>query len=163
MENLQESLKEKVDKLFPEKTVKVSTKDKPFITKELKSLDRRKKKEWRKNGKSSKYNELKHEFLTKYKKASAAYLQKNVTNLKKENQGKAFATIKSMGAQLGDCEEVHSFTLRKHVEENLTAEEQLKRISDHFVDLSNQFEPLEINQLSEETQEKIRNVDSNIL
>ena len=47
-----------VDHFFPEKTVRVSNKDKEFITKEIKILDRKKKKEWKENWKSDKYLEL---------------------------------------------------------------------------------------------------------
>ena len=39
---LQKILSDKVDKFFPKKIFRVSIKDKPFITKELKQLDRAK-------------------------------------------------------------------------------------------------------------------------
>ena len=80
-------------------------KDKEFITAELKKLDRRKKKEWRKNGKSEKYQRIKSEFDTKYKKAAAGFLKKCVSDMKTEKPGKAATTLKRMGAMPGDCEE----------------------------------------------------------
>ena len=51
-----------------------------------------------------------------------------MTNLKTEQPGKAAATLKRMGAQPGDCGEGGSFTLLKHVTENLSVEQQLERI-----------------------------------
>merc|ERR1711963_1119877 len=85
----------KVKAIFPEKKVKMRQgKDKEFITAELKKLDRKKKKEWRKNGKSEKYMRLKKEFEVKFKKAAAEFLRKCVDEMKTENPGKAAATLK---------------------------------------------------------------------
>ena len=112
---------------FQKKTVRISNKDKPFITKELKTLDRKKKKEWTKHGRSDKFLKLQKEFKTKYKKAAAEHLKKYVSDLKKENPGKAFRTLKAMGAQPGDCDSAQ-FTLGSHVRENLSVESQLERI-----------------------------------
>ena len=76
---------------------------------------------------------LKSEFRRKYKIASTNYLNKCVTDLKKDQPGKAAKTLKRMGAQPGDCEEFGSFTLINHVKNNLTVEEQLERLSNYFV------------------------------
>jgi hypothetical protein len=58
-----------VDELFPDKKVRVTKKDKEFITAELKTLDRKKKREWQKNGRSELYLRLKRDFEGKYKKS----------------------------------------------------------------------------------------------
>ena len=77
---LQEILTEKVEKIFPQKTFKISMKDKPFMTKELKQLDRTKKRVYRKQGKSIKYMELKSKFDHKYKKAASEHLENTQKN-----------------------------------------------------------------------------------
>ena len=92
-----------MEELFPEKRIRVSNKDKIFITSELKILSKRKKREWRKNGRSEKYLKLKEEFTLKYKKASGDHIRKCVTDLRTENPGKAAATHRRLGAQPGDC------------------------------------------------------------
>jgi hypothetical protein len=84
----EKAVRDKVEAIFPEKKVKTTNKDKDFITAELKSLDRKKKKEWKKNGKSTKYLNLKKEFEEKYKSASADHLKKNVTALKRDPLGR---------------------------------------------------------------------------
>ena len=63
-------IEEKVEQLFPEKTIRITNKDKDFITAELKTLDRRKKNEWKRKGRSELYLKLRKEFRLKYKKNS---------------------------------------------------------------------------------------------
>ena len=114
---------------YVEKVVKIRQgKDKEFITAELKKLDRKKKKEWRKNGKTQKYSRLKTEFDAKYKKAAAEFLKKCVSDMKTENPGKAATTMRKMGKMPGDCGD-GTFTLLNHIAEDLTVEEQIERIS----------------------------------
>ena len=50
---MQSILGEKLDKYFPVKSIKFSSKDKKWMTFELKQLNRKKKREWVKNGKSA--------------------------------------------------------------------------------------------------------------
>ena len=149
---------EKIEILFPEKIIRVSKKDKEWITTELKNLDKRTKREWRQKGKSDKYVKLKKEFGEKYKKAASDYIQKCVTDLKTEHPGRAAATLKRMGAQPGDCGDDGSFTLLNHIQEGLSVDEQLERFSEYFVSVSQEFPPLELSQLSEETNKKLSEI-----
>ena len=41
-----EIIEKKVEQLFPEKTIRITNRDKELITAELKTLDRKKKREW---------------------------------------------------------------------------------------------------------------------
>ena len=81
-----------------------------------------------------------------------------MTNLKTEQPGKAAATLKRMGAQPGDCGEGGSFTLLNHVTENLSVEQQLERITDYFVAVSQEFPPLQLDQLSALTRQKLADI-----
>jgi hypothetical protein len=101
VEIFQEIVDLKVKEMFPQKKVRISNKDKVFITSELKTLDKRKKREWRKNGKSERYLQMKTEFTLKYKKAARDHISKCVTDLRTENAGKAAATLRRLGAQPG--------------------------------------------------------------
>ena len=67
----QNIINRKVEELFPVRNVRLSNQDKQFITSEIKTLDRKKKKEWKLHGKSLKYKQLKEQFDEKYKKAAA--------------------------------------------------------------------------------------------
>lgn len=60
------ALQRKMGEIFPEKKVRVSCQDLPFITSELKSLQKYLKREYKKRGKSIKYHELKNAYDTKF-------------------------------------------------------------------------------------------------
>ena len=106
---------EKLDIIFPLKTVKINPNiDVPFYTKELKDLDRKVKREYKRHFKSQKYQRLKVLYDEKYSKAANAYLEKNVRSLKEEDPGKAYRSLKKMASQPGDCLEEGTFTLQTH-------------------------------------------------
>ena len=92
----------------PEKTVRISSQDKPWITSELKSLDRKKSREYQKKGKSLKYRKLAEEFKAKYKSETDKYLKNNVDVLKDCKPGKVYKIFKRMGAQLVQLKRPHS-------------------------------------------------------
>ena len=75
------------------------------------------------------------------KKAASNFLKNCVSDLKTSEPGKAAATLKRMGAQPGDCEEGGSFTLLNHIQENLSVDEQLERLTEYFVSISQEFPP----------------------
>ena len=155
VDEFEDTLEAKINKIFPFKTVKISSSDKPFITVELKKLDRKKKKEYRKNGKSVKYLRLRNEFDLKYKKAARKYIQKNSTDLKIENPGKAYSILKRMGAQPGDCGEDGTFTLQNHLDANMTTEESTEAIASHFSRISQEYLPLDLKNLPSKVQKKL--------
>ena len=51
-----------------------------------------------------------------------------------------------------------SFTLLSHTKENLTVKQQLERFSDYFVAVSQEFPPLQLEQLSAETRQKLADI-----
>ena len=152
VEKLQSTIEKKLNEIFPMKTIKTSCSDKPFITSELKKLDRKKKKEYRKKGRSEKYLRLQSEFQMKYKKAAKKYIEKNSTALKNENPGKAFATLRKMGAQPGDCGDEGSFSLQNHIDANMSVEECTEAIANHFSAISQEYPPLSIANLPADLQ-----------
>ena len=124
VETLSEILKNRLDTFFPQKKIKYSPNfDVPFITAELKTLDRKVKRIYRKEDKSNKYCSLKSQFNEKYKKASQNYLDKKIRALKEEQPVVAYKCLKKLGAQPGDCLDENSFTLLNHLEQGLTTEE----------------------------------------
>ena len=126
-EKLQQLLIGKLEQIYPVKTKRVSFPDKPFINKELKTLDRRKQREYVKKGKSVKYNRLKEEFDRKYKTAAESYMRNKVDDLKEAQPGRAYNILKTMGAQPGDCTDDQSFSLPEHQTLNLTDEQCAER------------------------------------
>ena len=147
----------KLELIFPKKSVKINpTLDKPFYTADLKKLDRQVKREYRKHFKSEKYLRLKRCYDRKYRKAAEDYLNKNVRSLKEDDPGKAYQSLKKLGAQPGDCSsEEGSFTLISHLEENLSIEESTDRIAQHFAEISQAFPPLQLTLLPDKVKEKV--------
>ena len=152
---LRQILDDKINKYFPIKLCRVSNSDKPWITKEIKQLDRWKKVEYRKHGKSIKYLNLLRSYDQKYKSAAKLHLRRNVTDLLEAAPGKAWATLKRMGAQPGECGGEGAFTMTEHLEQNLTLEESLEKIVKYFSDLSCQHAPLNPDLLPERVKMKL--------
>ena len=155
VDDMEDTFKKKLDAFLPERTIRTSNDDLPFITAELKYLDRRKKREYRKNGHSEKYSKLLSKFDTKFKKAAESYILKNVTELKNSNPSKAYSILKRMGAPPGDIDDQGSFTLLNHTEDNLTTEESIEQIAQYFAQISQEYPPLDINLLPQEVKDKI--------
>ena len=146
-------LKINLDKYCPLKKIKVSSQDKPYFNSELKKLHRLKSREYIKKGKTDKYKALKHEFDKKLKIAAQKYLDKNVEELKDIHPGRAYKTLKRMGAQPGDCTDSGSFHLPSHA--GYSALESAERIADHFANISGTFPPLSVDQLPSRVQTKL--------
>ena len=158
-------MKQKLDVIFPTKSVKINPSvDLPFITADLKKLDRLVKREYRKHGKSLKYKELKSKYDEKFKATSSEYLHKSVRTLMEDCPGKAYRCLKRLAAQPGDHPDEGSFTLTSHQEENLTPEETLEKIAQHFSNISQEYLPLDLNILPPDVQNKVNQSvnDSNI-
>ena len=72
-----------VENTFPEKTVKISSFDKPYFTEELRQIRRQRQRVYRKYGRSDKYLRLKGEFNQKLKLEARKYHEKIITALRK--------------------------------------------------------------------------------
>ena len=83
-------------------------------------------------------------------------MEKNVRSLKESYPGKAYATLKRMGAQPGDDLDDGSFSLLEHLEANLTNKESVDKIAQHFSSISQEFPALNIIHLSETVQAKLK-------
>ena len=147
-------LSEKMDIIFPKKQVKFRPIDKPFITNELKVLDRRKKREYCKRGKSVKFLALKKKFQLKYRKAAKSFLENNLKNLKESDPSKYYSTLKKMGSQSGDCNDDEGFSLINHIDQNLSTEECTERIAQHFARISQEYPPFDVKALPKDVKAK---------
>ena len=147
---------DRLNVIFPQKTVRLTVNlDHPFITSELKSLDRQIKRIYRKQNKSAKYWRLKNAYNEKFKSAAVAYLEKNVRSLKEDDPGTAYRNMKKLGAQPGDCADEGSFTLLSHLEQGLSDEESIEHIAEHFAHISQEFPPFNYNLLPESVKVKL--------
>ena len=159
MQNILTSL---IEEHCPTKTVKLRPQtDKPFITNELKTLDRKRKREYRKHRKSEKYCYLNELFNAKYSKASKDYLEKMMFELEESNPAKANKLIKRLGAQPGEMQDEGNFSLPDH--QNLTAEQSANRIAQKFSEISQEYPPITVEKLPERVQTKIKNAQKHAI
>ena len=156
VENFENIVNTKLDSMLPRKSVKINPNlDKPFYTAELKKLDRQVKREYRKHFRSEKYFRLKKYYDEKFRRAAEDYLEKNVRSMIDEDYGQAYQSLKKLGSQPGDCSDEGAFTLISHLEENLSTEESIERIAEHFAKISQEFPPLRITLLPDKVKEKV--------
>ena len=91
MLQFEQEVQKKIDVIFPTKSVKINPNvDLPFISADLKKLDRLVKREYRKHGKSLKYKQLKSKYDVKFRAASSTYLQQSVRTLMEDDPGTAY-------------------------------------------------------------------------
>ena len=152
-EKLQDILMTYLDKACPTKTVKLRETDKPFITNRLKELDRQRKREYGRKGKTVTYHRINDDFNAKLKSEEKKYLEKNVVELMEVDPSRAYKVLKRLAARPGDCPEDGSFNLPSH--EELTAAESADRLADHFAAISQEFAALRLEDLPEVVQRKL--------
>lgn len=146
---LRRILNEKVDEHFPVKMYKISSQDLPYITNEIKKLDRHKRKERKKNGKSEKFKELKSKFDVILKIEATRYIKKNVTEAKSTNPAKVNIILKRLAEAPGDKSDQKTFTLLHHIEKGFSEEDQRTEILKYFSKVSQEFVPLQRMQLGD--------------
>ena len=82
---LQNHVNNKVEQIFPMRSIKIFDRDQEWMTEELQNLRRQKSREYRKNKKSVKYVQLNEKFIKLKYKSSKKYIQKEVEILKEIN------------------------------------------------------------------------------
>ena len=154
---LQAVLSRMLDDALPTKTVRLRCSDKPYITQEIKKIDRRRRREYSKHGKSQKYLYLKQIFDRKLQDATKRYLDRNVRTLLETEPGKAYNVMKRLGAQPGDDVDAGSFQIPEHVSLGLTAAQSADRIAEKFAQISQEYPALQIENLPTRVFQKIQN------
>ena len=123
--------------LFPQ-IYKFSQDDKPWFTSKLKGIDRRKKREYKKNHKSPKYLALKSEYKDCMKKDKARYYKDIVIDLKKSDPKKWYSKLKRMtGKHISNTDSPNIQELQ-----NVEPSGQPDVLATHFAQTRNLFEPV---------------------
>ena len=159
-EALQRLLLKMLDDACPTKTVRLSTTDKMFITREIQIIDRQRKREYRKHGKSEKYQNINYLYSKKFQAATQDYLNKNVRRIMDSDPAKAYSIMKRLGAQPGDSIDASSFQIPEHTRLELSAAESADRIAQKFADISQEYPPLKIGNLPTRVLNKIENAQN---
>jgi hypothetical protein len=137
-ELFQQMLLQKMDECLPEKSITVTSDDKPWITSEIKQLDRKQKREFCKNRKSAKWIKLNKTYKDKFKQAKNYYYQNIVKDLKNSNPGQWFSKLKRMSS--------HDQVKNKlPIVQSLIGQsdaDQAESIADSFAEISNEYDAL---------------------
>ena len=80
----QEIINSKFLLCFPEKSLKVSNDDQPWITHKLKALDRKRKRIYQKSRRSTKWKEINKQLKKEVKSAKANFYKKMAADLKEK-------------------------------------------------------------------------------
>ena len=140
VEMLQNILIENYYKCFPVKVMRVCDEDDPWMTLELKQLDRKRKREFFKHQRSPKWKILNDEFLEKCTSEKQKYHENIVSDLKGSNPGKWFSKVKRMAGH--NHEKPNKIMVDELV--GLDDMQQAERIADHYSTISNQYEQVKI-------------------
>ena len=83
-----------IEQTFPEKTIKISEFDQPFITEELKLIRRQRIRAYRKGGRSSKYIEIAEKFDLKIKLEAKKYHQKILNEVSEGKRNNSYSALR---------------------------------------------------------------------
>ena len=113
----------------------------PWVTKEIKDFDRRCKREYSKNKKSAKWKSLNEEFKRKCAKGKTDYSKNIVNDLKLSNPSQWYSKIKRMSSQERESEIIVQELV------GMSPKLQAEKIADQFSGVSNQYQPLNSNDI----------------
>jgi hypothetical protein len=88
---LQTELLEGLNKYLPEKTMTFSSDDQPWMTPELKNLDRKRKRQYHKHRRSNKWHNMNTKFEEKSDLAKANYYANMIEDLRISNPGQWYS------------------------------------------------------------------------
>ena len=143
VEVFQTYTKSLVNEIFPQKTVSISEKDLPYMTEELKLLRRQRQRIYRKVGRAPKYIEVKTKFDLKLRQAAQKYNEKIKAEVLEGKRTSCYSALRKLGG--GGKNTGHaSFTLPSHIEDDLSPQECADRFADYFSKISQEFQPINI-------------------
>ena len=142
-QNFHSTLRNLLDKHLPEKSVTISSLDKNWMSPDLKTLLRKKQREFVKNRKSNKWKRI-NKIYEKLKRKTIKNLYSNFTDeLKQVNPGRWYEMAKRIGA----LDQMNSGETNVECLEGLTNKQGAQLIANHFAAISNQYSPLDNKQL----------------
>ena len=137
-EMLHNMVKSKLDETCPEKTTKVASDDQPWYTEQLKRLDRKRRREYKKNRRSDKYKAIKKLYDIKVRTAKRKFKSKMIDDVLTSRDREWYSKLK----RITNYDQRKSETF--HVDEisDMTDEEQVEAIASAFSKISNEYEPV---------------------
>ena len=135
---LHNMVKSKLDETCPEKTTKVASDDQPWYTEQLKRLDRRRRREYKKNRKSDKYKAIKKLYDTKVTIAKKKFKSKMIDDVLTSRDKEWYSKLK----RITNYDQRKSETFQVDEISDMTDDEQVEAIATAFSAISNEYEPV---------------------
>ena len=142
----QDILDAMISETFPLKTITISSDDKPWFNEELRTLKRRRLREYSRHGKSEKYLELQDMFDTKFQSEFQKYRLKIEAEVSQGKRGSSYFVVKKLGLRPGEVPQP-SFQLPDHVENNYTTTESAEALAEYFSSVSQEYSPISVSNL----------------
>ena len=137
-ESLQNILLVKFNEYFPEKKKVISSDDQPFVTQKLKSLKRRKGREYHKHRKSQKWVDLEEKYQKELTEAKSTYYKRKIKKLRKTDPKKWYEALKKLTRyDQQKKEEIEVESIKE-----MSDEKQAELIADKFSEVSLEYDSL---------------------
>ena len=159
VETFQIMLHDLVTSTFPEKTVKFYAEDKPWFTEKLRQLKRERQRLYKKGRNNQKYLDCKKKFDELQLVEIAKYRNKIIAEVKDGKRGSAYSGLRKLGSKPGEFEKT-GFQLPIFTDQNLSNLECAEIIANYFSCVSQEYSPLDIQNLPPNIQEHLGNPDS---
>lgn len=156
VEKFQSFTKNLLIEIFPEKNVIISQNDQPWFTESLRTLKRKRQREYHKHGKSTKYFEIKAQFDKKVNDAILMYKNKILREVVEGKRGSSYSALRRLGDRPGDINSLE-FQLPEYIEQGLTPQQSVEKMADYFSKISAEYLPLDISQLPIQIQHFLEN------
>ncbi len=138
--NFHNTIRSKYEEFFPEKSITVSPLDKPWMTPELKRINRKMKQEFWRNRKSPLWKTLKKKFLTVKKANCKRFYTRIFDEALNSSPSRWYSLVKKIGLQ-----DVKSESINVECLNDILDEDAADCVAEHFARISQEYEPLNRN------------------
>ena len=161
VESFQNTLNTILNSTFPEKKIILSPQDKPWFNEHLRTLKRKRMREYERHGKSDKYLQLRTMYEEKLKTETLKYLDKIATEVVEGRRGSSYPALKKLGARPWD-QSRDSFQLPAHQDQNLSPAQSAEIIAAHFSSISQEYKPVSLYNLPPNIQDYLLSADQSV-
>ena len=128
----------KYHECFPQKTYKITSDDQPWITHKIKTMDRKRKREYSKHRKSDKWLLLNRNFKESVKSAKSNFYKKMVSDVMSKNTSQWYSCVKRMTSH--DQEKFKNINIQEI--SDLSDQEQAEKLGEFFSKIPNEYDQI---------------------
>ena len=142
-EKFQHLLLEALDDIFPEKIMKISNDDQPWVSHKIKMLDRQRKRIYHKERRSEKWKNLNKIFKKEVKNAKSHFYKQFIADLKTKKPSQWYSCLKRLTSFERKGEQTNVSDIS-----HLPDQEQAEIIADKFSSIPNMYDALKTEEIS---------------